>query len=381
MIPVDIYLVIFDYISPSRGRPDDEEIKILAKMAAVCRLFGQIALPRIFEYAHFSGAMMESKSSAHLNRLCRSIVAGEKLAQVIALCVEVCHFTDFEMKDTFLWGMSMFSELYASGMAYMKNIHQLKFLHSFVRKEHWEAIMNMEALEEVVFDACEFYEGPSPSRGGQVPQFRVSRLEVLRCLGIDYVVPAVDSRSLRFLKTDIDFARRIIWHRESILEELYIEGERMVDRSAAELPVLPPTLAQIPPSVIVLSLRIPGKDEEIKSLSRLCVWDIVPGLREFKLEVVREKHEPDISAYTVIASIRGCWRHEGLQSFVLHYVGNNGRPPETERVKTLIRDTFSNAFPNINFVDIYGTALRLVGRKWVHVSSSDEYVNVNHVMI
>ncbi|KIJ08748.1 hypothetical protein PAXINDRAFT_18129 [Paxillus involutus ATCC 200175] len=344
IIPNEIYLIIFEHIAPTSTRLSHQQLLTLSNLSRVCSFFGNASLPRIYEYLEFSTHM---GSRAWI--LCRQIAAKQPLALSVAQCVNVCRFVWWNLAGDGSWAVQTFS--------HMKNIRSLKFFRCFVKKAHWDVITALESLEELSFTFCEFLDGPADVDPGKRSKVKVSRLRVHKCHGGHQPVAAIDARHLRTLTMDPDFVHGIDWLSETALTELYVFGNEDRYMGVVRLKRI---LSEMPQSIQVLTLPVyPGSDI---GLSGDPVWENIPLLRSLTLEEVEQF--PGIPPMTVVRIICESVRvHKGLQSFTLQHLGGAVSPAE---VRHMIEEQL-NDLSELNFVNIYGTAVRLVDGKWIDV--------------
>ncbi|KAF9233054.1 hypothetical protein BU15DRAFT_16440, partial [Melanogaster broomeanus] len=101
IIPNEIYLLILEDIAPTSGRLSPEQVDIFINLSLVCRFFGNLCLPRVFEYVEFAGFGDQTPLAARADfasrglALCEHIAAKEPLALALAECVKVCHLTNW----------------------------------------------------------------------------------------------------------------------------------------------------------------------------------------------------------------------------------------------------------------------------------------------
>ncbi|KAF9236789.1 hypothetical protein BU15DRAFT_63714 [Melanogaster broomeanus] len=165
IIPNEIYLAIFEHIAPPSGRLSPEDLGTLTNLSLVCRFFGNLCLPRIFEYLELSGSVFgDHNPLPHRNdatsrgmTLCSQIAAKEPLALSLAQCVKVCHFRDWRLGTESSWVVQAFSRVCVAGIARMKNIRELKFFGSFVNKGHWDVIHDTGGAAGAGFCRLQFF--------------------------------------------------------------------------------------------------------------------------------------------------------------------------------------------------------------------------------
>ncbi|KAF9230020.1 hypothetical protein BU15DRAFT_13534, partial [Melanogaster broomeanus] len=150
-IPNEIYLTILEDIAPTSGKLSPEQVEIFINLSLVCRLFGNLCLPRVFEYVEFVfGARIplpvRGDSASRGSTLCHHIAAKEPLALALAQCVGVCHLTNWRRGRDGWPGLRTLSQIYLTGMARMKNIRKVGILYSNVEIALWDVIATLESL-------------------------------------------------------------------------------------------------------------------------------------------------------------------------------------------------------------------------------------------
>ncbi|KIJ06487.1 hypothetical protein PAXINDRAFT_20323 [Paxillus involutus ATCC 200175] len=371
IIPNEIHLIIFEHIAPTSTRLSSEQILTLSNLSRICRFFANLCLPRIFEYLEFSGSIFSGdgilpsldKDAAHmasrLRMLCEQILAKEPRALSIAQCVKVCRFTDWEFGVKAPRAVHPFTRLYVSGMAHMKNIRKIEFFRSSVKNAHWDVITILESLEELSFAQCNFMYP------GKRLKVNVPCLRVHRCSSYRQLSAAIDPRHLRTLTMDHDFADRVDWFSETALTELCVYDDTAPVTTASRTRIKR-LLCQIPRSIQVLKLPFHTFYNFDESLFGDPAWKKMPLLCVLTLEELWRG--PGIAPMTVVRMIcEGIRVLRGLQSFTFKTwePGLAGVVSSVE-VRNTIQEQF-NDIPGLNFVDICGTAVRLVDGEWMDV--------------
>jgi hypothetical protein len=299
-MPNEIYLIILEHIAPTSTRLYSEQFLTLSNLSRVCRFFANLCLPRIFEYLSFFG-FATGNNAFHMDSrariLCQHIAAKQPLALSLAHCVKVCHFTGFGNFNESVW--AVYRGLYNSGMPHMKNLRELKFSRSIVKKVHWDAVATLESLEILDFSVCTFVDGPADVDPDKRLTVKVPCLSVHGCNGYPQLLAAIDTRHLRTLTMDLEFADHVDWLSETALIEL-----RVYDYDIKRLTMASPTrvkrlLCQMPQSIQVLRLPFRTFSEIDESLFVDPAWKTMPLLRSLTLEVGRG---PDIAPMTVSLS-------------------------------------------------------------------------------
>ncbi|KIJ19329.1 hypothetical protein PAXINDRAFT_96730 [Paxillus involutus ATCC 200175] len=284
IIPNEIYLIILEHIAPASTKPSPEQLLTFSKLSRICRFFYNIYLPRIFEYLELSGSIFSGDPlpahEAHMASrgwiLCQQIATKQPLALYLAQFVKACHFTDWAFGSAGSLGAQMFLESYISGMARMKNIRELHFSDFPVKKAHWDAIKNLESLEELSFTYCDFVDGPADVDPGKRLKVKVSCLQVYECGYSHQLAAALDVRHLRTLTTDMN----IDWLSETTLTELSVnDGEFCGPGNNGRLRRI---LSEMPQSIQVLTL--PVYDRPDIELFGDPLWKNRPLLRSLTLQ-------------------------------------------------------------------------------------------------
>ncbi|KIJ05966.1 hypothetical protein PAXINDRAFT_103566 [Paxillus involutus ATCC 200175] len=356
ILPNEIYLIIFEHIAPTSTRLSPEQLKTFSDLSHVCKFFANVCLARTFEYLEFSGNMA---SRAWI--LCQQIAAEHPLALSLAQCVKICRFAGWSLPRDGPWAAQVLSR--------MKNIREVEFFQCYVRKAHWDVITPLESLEELSFTLCEFLDGPADVDPGKRSKVKVPRLRVLRCHGDHQPMATIDARHLRTLGIDSDFDG-IDWLSGTALTELYVYGneERYVETMSRQVR-LKHILSELPQTIQVLWLPVyPGSHIELFGDS---VWKSIPLLRSLTLEEVEQF--PGIAPMTVFRMVcEGARVHRGLQSFTLRsFTRRLAVKVSPDEVRHTVEEQL-NDISGLNFVDVFGVAIRLVDGKWmIDVRDSD----------
>ncbi|KIK92894.1 hypothetical protein PAXRUDRAFT_829551 [Paxillus rubicundulus Ve08.2h10] len=384
-IPNEIYLIILEHIAPTSTKLSPEQVLTLSNLALTCKCFANLCLPRIFEYLEFSGCIFSSDDilpsldkgtvlmASRVRMLCKQIVAKEPLSLSIAQCVKVCRFTEWEVCH-FIGGEHAdkasridhtHQQFDISGMARMENIRKLEFFRSSVKKLHWDVIATLESLEELSFIHCNFVDGPADVVPGKRLKVKVPCLRVYGCFGCHQPSAAIDPRHLRTLTMDHDFADQVDWLSETALVELcvYDYPRPVIIASHAHVKSF---LRQIPQSIQVLRLPFYTPSNINESLFGDLAWKKMPLLCSLTLEELWRG--PGITPMTVVRMVcDGIRVLGGLRSLTLKAWGPHldvGVP--SIDVRHTIQEQL-NDIPDLNFVEFYGIAVRLVDGEWIDV--------------
>ncbi|KAF8837168.1 hypothetical protein BDN67DRAFT_228582 [Paxillus ammoniavirescens] len=365
-IPNEIYLIIFEHIAPTSTKLSPEQLLTFSKLSRICRFFCNVCLPRIFEDLEFSGSIFGgytlSTNEAHMASrawtLCQQIAAQQPLALYLAQCVKACHFTEWMDVSADSWAVQRFSELYISGVAHMKNICELYFLQSSVEDKHWDMITTLESLESLNFTNCDFVDGPAGVRPGTRLKVKVPCLRIFRSFGSRELTAVIDVRHLRTLTMDFAFVdNHVSWLSETALTELCICS----DGASGEIKDI---LSEIPQSIQVLTLPVASRSDI--ELFGDPVWKNRPLLRSLTLQESVWPHR--MASMTAVRMIcEGVRLLRSLRSFTLQsQVYFRGEPLSPAEVRQTVQEQLSD-LSGLNFVEIYGTAIRLVDGKWIDV--------------
>ncbi|KIJ19319.1 hypothetical protein PAXINDRAFT_7813 [Paxillus involutus ATCC 200175] len=377
IIPNEIHLIIFEYIAPTSTRLSPKQILTLSNLFRVCRFFANLCFPRIFECLEFTPCIFvdnipparcndADRMASRARILCQQIAAKEPLALFLSQCVKICHFTDWKDANESWCTVHTLSQLCISGMAHMKNIRKLQFFRSFVKKAHWDAITTLGSLEELVFTRCNFVDGPADVDPGKRLKVKVPCLLVYGCDSGLQPWAVIDARHVRTLTMDLTFADQVDWISETALIELHVFDYSMDMASHMRVGRI---LRQIPQFIQVLRLPTDTFTDMDESLFEDPAWKKMPLLRSLTLdEAGRSSGMP---LMTVVREIcEGVRVLKCLQSFTLSAWG----PPHLfvgvspVEVRRTIQERL-NDIPALNFVDIYGTTVRLVDGEWIDVGT------------
>ncbi|KAI6024235.1 hypothetical protein EDC04DRAFT_2725756 [Pisolithus marmoratus] len=381
-IPAEIYLEILEYLAPPGEALSPEQTKTLTRLAGACKLFCHIALPRIYERVSIVGHVHYRHDNLLSSRgasLCGRIASREDLALWAAKCVRECNFRDWLLKSEGSWAVSMFAERYASSLRHMTNIRRLTFFECFITNKHWRAIMALGTLEELVFDRCGFAGTIQVKDGIQAAQpvkLGVPSIEFYEG-GAHHRIAAeaFDLGGLRSLKTDIPFAKLLDWPQDCILEQFHL---REIDyKDPVHCSALKPILRQTGQSVTELKLSF--YDGILLPNFGHYFQDSWPGnirnLRSLTLVVdamTRDWVEPCEMSSLVCRCVGFSLTMEKL-IVQFHAPYFPAWQPSFNHLYDIL-PTVSAVFPRINYIEIYGTAIRLDGDSWVEVTAPQETI-------
>ncbi|KAI6111846.1 hypothetical protein EDD16DRAFT_1606353 [Pisolithus croceorrhizus] len=382
--PLEIYLEILEHLAPPGQELSPEQTKTLTRVAGTCKFFCHIAIPRIYEHVSVVGSVYYRHDNAYSNRgasLCGRIVAREDLALWAAKCVRECNFHNWLSESEESWAVSIFAERYASSLRYMTNIHRLTFSECFITNEHWRAIMELGGLEELVFDRCHFTETIQlgGTRINQPPKLRVSSIEVYEGDFHSRVVAEVlDLGRLRSLKTDLSFAKFLDWPQDCALRQLHLDTWYVNPEHRSTRSTLRRFLQQTARFVVELKLSflkpillefkdyfqdsLPDNFQNLRSLTLIVNSITVDRLRPREMSDLICRcvgFSPTMESLTVQAHVSDSMR--------LRFGPLNPWQPSPDYLRQNALPLISAAFPNINYVEIYGGAIRLQGASWVDV--------------
>ncbi|KAF9233047.1 hypothetical protein BU15DRAFT_80518 [Melanogaster broomeanus] len=323
IIPNEIYLTIFEHIAPTSARLSLEQLKMFTNLSLVCRFFGNLCLPRVFEYVEIPGfgnraPLTRDGSASRGKMLCQHIAAKEPLALALAECVKVCHVIRLAILASKTRRISKCSRGYT--------------------KPGWQ---------KLCYHSCDFLESPvgiDPDKKVKVPC-----LEAIRCTKPYRLYAAVDARHLRTLvidMTDADFGYETDWLSLSgtAVTELRIYSRNVP--AMRHIRHLQEILHHTAHSLQALTLLIHPFSDVTQVLFEDPAWRNMPHLRSLTLQV-RCRH---ISPMAVIRRIcDGIRVHGGLQSF---------------SVQDIVHEEL-DCIPGLNFVEIGGTSVCLVDGKWI----------------
>jgi hypothetical protein len=209
--------------------------------------------------------------------LCQQIAAKQPLALSLAQCVKVCRFTNWKHDNEAL------SQLYVSRMAHMKNIRELHFTQSFVKKTHWDVIATMESLEKLNFVLCRSVDSPAYVDLGKRLKVKVPFLLVHGCGSGGQPSAAIDAPHLHTLMMDLNFADQVDWLSGTALTQLHVFNRFM---SAASHLRVKRILCQIPQSIQVLRLPTDTLADMDESLFGDPAWKKLPPLDSLTLDEI-----------------------------------------------------------------------------------------------
>ncbi|KAF9220648.1 hypothetical protein BS17DRAFT_810556 [Gyrodon lividus] len=361
IVPNEIYLIIFEHIAPPSGELSAEQLKTFSDLSLVCKLFGDISLPRIFERVELCGWMSHCGAALRGTALCQQVAAKEPLALSLAQCVKVCHITHWEVYPL---ASCELSQMYTTGMAHMKNIRELKFIRSFINQGHWDVITVLESLEELSFDTCSFLDGPADLDPDKRAKVKVPYLQVLRCAGLLQPLKAVDPWHLHTLITGLRFDNRTNWRAETLPIDLRVSIENRLHPLDMFRDLVKRVLRGTSFSIQVLRLPI-YICSDLGKLFEDPAWRNMPHLRSLTLD---QESWATYTSYTAVVPLicDGVRVHRSLQSFT---IGSHFYYPLSHEDRHMVREKLSD-MPALNFVEIHQSIIQVDG-KWVNIQGGD----------
>ena len=183
-IPNEIYLEIFDHLSPSyaNGFTESECKHALTNLALVCRFFCAMALPRIFKSLEFSGSLSnEPSAKPSYASFCRAVIKGQEPAASLSLYVKECTFTSWRREDTISdWVSHGFLGMYGQALGRMSNLQSVSLHMVDVDKRFLKAICGLKSLQSLSIQFC------SLDRTGNITDRVIQKLTPLKLKSFSY---------------------------------------------------------------------------------------------------------------------------------------------------------------------------------------------------
>ena len=273
---------------------------MFANLSRVCRFFANFCLPRIYEFVEFSGSVFREDTPTKIavyetsreTMLCTQIAAKQPLALALAKTVRVCYFAGLYsgLDGTGSWVTRSFTNKCIAGMLHIKNLRELKFTASFVDAGDWDAIATLGSLEELSFDSCDFLSGAVDVELEKRVRVKVSRLQMVDCIGVRQPIAAIDARSLRTLVMDDLTFDHVTWLSQTALTELHVTIRRSFDNSVdLQMQRLYAILIQAHQSLEALALFVEVSfglaQEVVRNTFDDPAWKNLPLLRSLTLSV------------------------------------------------------------------------------------------------
>ena len=108
-------------------------------------------------------------------------------------------------------------------MARMTNIRKVKFRHSFVKKEHWEAMAALKQLDYLHFRYCSFTENPPDQ------ELSVRAVTLVGC-HTPFTLWPIATSTLRTLKTDdLEAVLKLVTARQLAIKDLFVLQHRGIE--------------------------------------------------------------------------------------------------------------------------------------------------------
>ncbi|KDR79321.1 hypothetical protein GALMADRAFT_1233719 [Galerina marginata CBS 339.88] len=182
-IPNEIYLEIFQHVrstNPTSWTHPSVK-RDLSSLALVCRFFGSVTLPWIFEALEFDGDTKRN-SSAYQNyaSFCRSILKRESTARTMAQHVKKCAFASWGLKEDMShnWCIQEFLSLYSRSMREMTNIQELSLVSTPITKDAIKAMPTLQRLETLVLRDCVLADDVTDKHLQKLSSLRLKSLTV-----------------------------------------------------------------------------------------------------------------------------------------------------------------------------------------------------------
>ncbi|KAG9312600.1 hypothetical protein JVU11DRAFT_6997 [Chiua virens] len=396
IIPNEIHLHIFEHLFPLLRRLDDEALRTLSRLSAVCRFYANLCLPRVYEYVELSVPQDDHKSPTAPDgvydissgtTLFSQIAANQPLALSLARCVRSCHFRNGRID--YLLGADIKKhgptpKEYIVAVSQMTNIRELKFSCDFVNQDHWRTIMSLESLEELCFDGCTFLRDPVNTTPQQSIKLHIHRLQVTVCFGDFQPIAAIDAPFLRVVATDDCIVNDIDWLPRSPYTEfsLYLcHGIPYFDEDGWEGHAV---LERVPQTIKTLSLAIDldhdygpasgstdGIFDGLEDILAAPAWNSnLRLLRSLTLQFERTLSTPDSDVLPIV--LDGIGRHTYLQSCVLtdHENSPSGLPKMLPlEIRAALHEKLG-PHSRLTHIDCFGTVFHLVEGEWSEEGNS-----------
>ncbi|KAJ4481152.1 hypothetical protein J3R30DRAFT_3866162 [Lentinula aciculospora] len=166
-IPVELYLMIFDYIKPRKDSYEYERTILkrmndLRNMSLVCRYFCAEILPWLFESLVFHPNLPKGdtgRNSMSYIPFCRSLNQGEILAKSLALQVKQCVIRDWlDVLNANAAAAKAFLNIHMSALPYMTNLHTISLSRTRLVPSLLAHIRRLPNLQSLTINCCDFTE-------------------------------------------------------------------------------------------------------------------------------------------------------------------------------------------------------------------------------
>ncbi|KAG9311711.1 hypothetical protein JVU11DRAFT_7949 [Chiua virens] len=384
IIPNEIYFYIFEYLAPSTGRPNQDELLTFAMLSRVCRLFANLCLPRTFEYLEFSSSRERRPSddvvytASRATTLMSQIVAKQPLALSLAPSVRACVFKNdgtFQSADR---TKALTPREHLTGMSHMSHLRQLTFSSSLVDEHHWQAVVSLPSLEQLCFSWCEFLDRPADAALVERVKLKVPRLEMAHCTGSLPPVIPVDAAYSRALSMDAWILKGLdaaSWLPQSALTDLAI-GTYDAPHWDWESQIwdMHDILQRAPQSIEVLSLCVDVYTGPVHVVFQRVfdtpAWSRFPHLRSLAFHVSRGALQTDENVLCRV--LEGIRPLTSLQSCLLVNLDCVRAPGMVARgIRAMLRKKLRPQ-SHLTHINVFGKALRLVDGAWSEMVDSDD---------
>ncbi|KAH7905558.1 hypothetical protein BJ138DRAFT_1130422 [Hygrophoropsis aurantiaca] len=360
IIPNELYLEIFDHITPDGGRLSPSTVKDLSNLALVCRYFCYAMLPRIFKSITFSGGSAENAHCSGTNpklAWCRQINESKEPARSIAHYVKECRFICW-LGPQQSWVHNGFFSLYAKAVSRMPNIESMAFHDSIVKEAHGHVLDRAENIKNLVFNHCTLSTDFKPRKKSVMKLKLITSRLILRSKDFAH---AFATPSLRCLKTDsIEVALWVV----ALLDEPTLEELHLRDIDNRDIPMLHNILEKAP-GITQLSIWSSASIwPQLKLTSTL-----LPNIKSLRLKIPDTHLLSATGTKQAILDIcRTLGPHSNLQKLQIVGSGSSSRIGSDivtwELLVELATSSLSKAFPNISYLRVCEKLLKSESKCW-----------------
>ncbi|KAF8062304.1 hypothetical protein FPV67DRAFT_1507945 [Lyophyllum atratum] len=187
IIPNEVYLEIFDYVTHSLDLTCRERSTMLSNLALVCRFFCAIAVPRIFESLCVTGTATKTDGSpSNKVTFCRDVSQGKEPAASLASHVINFSFRSWRKGGDHPWAITGFLNMYGRALRRMPNLQSLVLWDVDLDKHFLKVICALKTLTSLTLNITSFCDDLTDAPN--TPPLSLKKL-VVRCTSLTSPLP------------------------------------------------------------------------------------------------------------------------------------------------------------------------------------------------
>ncbi|KAG2155227.1 uncharacterized protein EDB93DRAFT_1101802 [Suillus bovinus] len=320
LIPNEIYLAIFECITPTDHPLERQYIKTFSALALVCRFFCSVALPRLFEHVTFSGYVTNGNRMRRKTKWARQIAANTKSAKSIALYVKECNF---------------------------------KFWFFTRGPDHWDALAELKQLDVLEFYICSFIEDP-PDK--ELTVRTVKLVDTRRSL-TTFTLRPIATTSMRSLTADdVEAVLKIVAFRQLAIDNL------VLNQAIFDVEPLLQVFRHLP-DLQSLSFGLKGNAAPSLLISKLSLKKLFTRLHSLTIKVVDDWEVVPRHDFEMLVSAL-CDGPGTLPSLQELNISDDGWTIAIDIISDRLNGTIIPAFPNMRCINVDNGFIRLEEGDW-----------------